>query len=74
MYAASGALSHGLQRPKRLVDLAAARKPLPVDHPTSALAYRVKDLATPKKQRRAAPSMDPYPRPSQQQSGPSLGL
>lgn len=25
-------------------------------------------------ERRAVPSIDPYPRPSQQQSGPSLGL
>jgi conjugative relaxase-like TrwC/TraI family protein len=59
---------------ERLLDLAAARKPLPVDHPTAALAYRVKDLATPRKHRRVAPSIDPFPRPSQQQSGPSLGL
>ncbi|HPU13762.1 MAG TPA: hypothetical protein PLQ19_08210 [Aeromicrobium sp.] len=57
----------------RLLDLAAARKPLPVDHPTSALAYRVKDLATPKKGR-APQSIDPFPHHSQQQSGPSLGL
>ncbi len=58
---------------ERLLDLAAARKPLPVDHPASALAYRVKDLATPKK-RRTPQSIDPFPRPSPQQSGPSLGL
>ncbi len=59
---------------ERLLDLAAARKPLPVDHPTAALAFRVKDLATPRKQRPAAPSIEPFPRPSQRQSGSSLGL
>ncbi len=58
---------------ERVLDLAAARKPLPVDHPTAALAYRVKDLVTPRKRRPAA-SIDPFPRPSQRQSGPSLGL
>jgi hypothetical protein len=58
---------------ERLLDLAAGRKPLPVDHPTSALAYRVKDLATTKKRRPPQP-IDPFPRHSQQQSGPSLGL
>jgi len=58
----------------RMLDLAAARKPLPVDHPTAALAYRVKDLATSRKQRRTATSIDPFPRPSRQQSGPSLGF
>ena len=59
---------------ERILDLAAARRPLPVDHPTAALSYRVKDLTTPRRQRRAAASIDPFPRPSQQQSGPSLGL
>lgn len=59
---------------ERILDLAASRKPLPVDHPTAALGYRVKDLATPRKQRRAAASIDPFPRPSQQQSGPTLGF
>lgn len=59
---------------ERILDLAAARKPLPVDHPTAALSFRVKDLATPRRQQGAVPSIDPFPRPSQQQSGPSLGL
>lgn len=27
---------------ERLLDLTAARKPLPVDHPTSALAYQIR--------------------------------
>ena len=58
---------------ERVLALAAARKPLPVDHPTAALSFRVKDLVTPRK-RRPAPSIDPFPRPSQQQSGPSLGM
>lgn len=57
----------------RMLDLAAARKPLPVDHPTAALGYRVKDLVTPRKRRPAA-SIDPFPRPSQQHGGPSLGM
>lgn len=58
---------------ERILDLAAIRKPLPVDHPTAALAFRIKDLSTPRKPRRAAPSLDPFPRPSQRQSGPGLG-
>jgi len=58
---------------ERILDFAAARKPLPIDHPTAALSFRVKDLVTPRK-RRPAPSIDAFPRPSQQQSGPSLGM
>lgn len=58
---------------ERMLDLAAARKPLPTDHPTSALAYRVRELVTPRKHRRA-PSIDPYPRAPQQGSGPRLGM
>lgn len=58
---------------ERMLDLAAARKPLPVDHATAALAYRVKDLVTPRK-RRLAPPIDPFPRPARQQSRPPLGL
>ncbi len=34
---------------KQVLDLAAARKPLPTDHPTSALAYRIRELGTPRK-------------------------
>jgi len=59
---------------ERILDLAAAWRPLPIDHPTAALSFRVKDLATPRRQRRTVPSIDPFPRPSQRQSGPSLGL
>lgn len=58
---------------ERFLDLAAARKPLPVDHPTSALAYRGKDLAAPKR-RRAPQSIDPFPRSSQRDIGRGLGL
>lgn len=58
---------------ERRLDLAAARKPLPVDHPTAALAYRVKDLATPKK-RRTPQGVDPFPRSSQRDIGRGLGL
>jgi hypothetical protein len=58
---------------ERVLDLAAARKPLPTDHPTSALAYRVRELVTPKK-RRPSPTIDPLPRAPQRESGPSLGL
>lgn len=59
---------------ERVLDLAAARRPLSVDHPIATLAYRVKDLTAPRRQRRAAASIDPFPRPSQCPSGPSLGL
>lgn len=59
---------------ERVLDVAAARKPLPVDHPTAALGYRVKDLVTPRRQRRAVPSIDPFPRSPQRNSGPSLGM
>lgn len=58
---------------ERVLDLAAVRKPLPVDHPTAALAYRVRDLVTPRIRRPAA-SIDPFPRSPQHDSGPSLGL
>lgn len=57
---------------ERVLDLAAARKPLPTDHPTSALAYRVRELVTPRKRKLQA--IDPFPRAPQQESGPSLGL
>jgi conjugative relaxase-like TrwC/TraI family protein len=69
----------GLQRTgvnaEQILELAVARKPLPVDHPTAALAYRVRDLATSrKKARRPAPTMAPSSRRSQQQSGQGLRL
>lgn len=68
-------LARGGVNAERLLDLAAARKPLPVDHPTAALSYRVKDLATPRKRtRRPAPTFAPFQRSQQQQSGPGLGM
>jgi len=57
---------------EQVLDLAADGKPLPVDRSTAALAYRVRDIVTPKKAR-PAPSIDPFPR-APQESGPSLGL
>jgi len=57
---------------ERVLDLASARKPLPADHPTSALAYRVRELTQPKKRKLQA--IDPFPRAQQRESGPSLGL
>ncbi|WP_207006014.1 MobF family relaxase [Nocardioides aromaticivorans] len=65
----------GLQRQgvaaERLLELAVARKPLPVDRPTAALAYRVKDLVA-RRAMNAAPVDDfRHSTPSQ---GPSLGL
>lgn len=59
---------------ERMLDLAAGRKPLPVDHPTAALGYRVKDLATPRRPRRPGPSIDPFPRSPQRDGGPTLGM
>lgn len=59
---------------ERLLDLAAARKHLPVDYPTSALAYRVKDLLTPSNRRRPAVSMDPFPRSLQRDVDRGIGL
>lgn len=51
----------GLQRKgvnaERILELAVARKPLPVDHPTAALSYRVKDLVA-RGTRSAAPVDD----------------
>lgn len=58
---------------ERVLDLAAARKPLPVDHPTAALGYRVKDLTTPRKRRPPA-SIDPFPRSPQRDGGPTLEM
>lgn len=55
---------------ERILELTVTREPLPVDHPTAALAYRVRDLATPGRRRASqAPSMDKLSRPSQQPSG-----
>ncbi|WP_147095093.1 AAA family ATPase, partial [Nocardioides psychrotolerans] len=59
---------------EQVLDLAAARKPLPVDCPTAALAYRVKDLTTPKRKHPAFPVDEPFRRSVSGLSGPSLGL
>jgi hypothetical protein len=58
---------------ERMLDLTAARKPLPTDHPTSALAYRVRELVTPRKHRRA-PGIDPQPHVPKRDGGPRLGI
>ena len=50
-----------------------ARRSLPLDHPTAALAYRVKNLATPRK-RRAPQSIEPFPRTTPQRTGQNLGI
>lgn len=66
----------GLQRKgvdaERVLDLAVARKPLPVDHPTAALAFRVKDLVE-RRPWRTAP-VDDLRRTTPSSSGPTLGL
>ena len=59
---------------EQVLDLAAARKPLPTDHPTAALAYRVRESASPKRTRRTVKSTDPFERSQQQPNGPSLGM
>ena len=59
---------------EQVLNLAAARKPLPIDWPTAALAYRVKDLTTPKRSRRDFPVDQHVRRAPQQQGGPSLGM
>lgn len=59
---------------EQVLDLAAARKPLPTDHPTAALAYRVRELVAPKRSRRKVPSVEPFARSNQQPNGPSVGL
>lgn len=59
---------------EQVLDFAAARKPLPIDHATSALAYRVRELVTRKRNRRSTASIEPVERRPQQPSGPSLGL
>lgn len=65
----------GLQRKgvnaERVLGLAVARKPLPVDHPTAALAYRVKDLAA--RRNRSAGLVDDFRRTTPS-TGPALGL
>ncbi len=60
------------QAADRLLDLAAAGKPLPVEHPTAALAYRVKELVTPRK--RKPQTIDPFLRSPQLDNGQGLGL
>ena len=59
---------------QQVLDLAAARKPLPTDHTTAALAYRVREVVAPKRTRRKVSSVEPFARSNQQPSGPSLGL
>jgi len=59
---------------EQVLDLAAARKPLPTDHATAALAYRVRELVTPKRTRRTVQSAEPFERSQQQSGGPSLGM
>lgn len=54
----------------RLLAWAATRKPLPDDHPTAALAYRIRNQLKP---RRAAPA-EPHPSRSAPSHGPGLGL
>lgn len=65
----------GLQRKgvdaDRMLELAIARKPLPVDHPTAALTYRVKELVA-RRTRSAAP-VDDFRRTTPS-AGPALGL
>lgn len=59
----------------QVLNLAVARKPLPTDHATAALAYRVRELATPKRLRRPGRvSTETLERARQQPLGPSLGL
>ncbi len=65
----------GLQRKgvnaDRILELAVAGKPLPVDHPTAALAYRVKDLVAPRP--RNAARVDDFRRTTPS-AGPALEL
>lgn len=65
----------GLQRKgvdaERMLELAVARKPLSVDHPTAALAYRVKDLVA--RRTRSAGLVDDLRRTTPS-NGPALGL
>jgi hypothetical protein len=65
----------GLQRTgvnaERILELAVARKSLPVDHPTAALAYRVKDLV--ERRTRNAAHVDDFRRATPS-AGPALGL
>lgn len=55
---------------ERLLSRAAARRPLPDDHPTAALAYRIRTQLRPT---RAAPA-EPHPSRSAPSQGPGLGL
>jgi hypothetical protein len=58
--------------PERLLKGAMAG-PLPVDHPTAALSYRIrKHLAA--RRRRPEPAGVEYRRPNPARSGPSLGM
>ena len=59
---------------EQVLDLAAARKPLPTDHATAALAYRVRELVAPTRTRRTVQSAEPFERSQQQSGGPSLGM
>jgi hypothetical protein len=56
---------------EQLLDRAAARKPLPDDHPTAALTYRIRDQLKPK---RAAREVETQPYRSAPSQSPGLGL
>jgi len=66
----------GLQRKgvdaERILELAIARKPLPVDHPTAALSYRVQELVA--RRARSAATVDDFRRTTPSTPGPALGL
>lgn len=57
---------------ERILGRAAARKPLPIDHATAALASRVRSLSAARQ--RVAPPTDFSSRPYERQSGPRWGL
>jgi len=59
---------------EQVLAIAVARKPLPTDHATAALACRVQELVSPRRSRRAMQSVEPFAHSPQQPSGPSLGL
>lgn len=59
---------------QHVLDLAAARKPLPEERPTAALAHRVRDTATTNHTRRGFPVDEPFGRSTKPSGGPALGL
>ena len=66
-------LQRGGQDAEQLLDRAAARGPLPDDHATAALAYRIREQVQPARRRRPVPPVEPH-QPAAPGQTPGVGF